>query len=261
MFAFFYFHYLLHWTGYWIAIYPYVLAVWSTGTEFLQYMILGDQDEPYVIKLSNNPSDFLLFPIITTAYLSIPYFYQYTSEILTPVCIFLWVLYMITGDLAFGLLHKLCHTHPYLRKLHMVHHEYRREDLNTFANFYSDFIDALFMNVPGMITALQTIMFSTGTMPLKEITVSLTFVHHKYSNHHMMLGYLFEWDLIDMIMDRVRVSDFHHLHHTLLDQNFSALGFISDEVLIKVYQYLKNGYQSVVRSSKLYNYFKKGLSN
>jgi sterol desaturase/sphingolipid hydroxylase (fatty acid hydroxylase superfamily) len=223
-------------------------------------MILGEKDETYVIKLSNNPSDFFLFPIITSAFVLVA-FYNPNPHIFTPVCFLVWALILVTVDFTFGFLHTLCHTHPYLRKLHMVHHEYRREDLNSFATFYSDFTDALFMNTPGMTNAILSVMFSLGPLPLNEMGISLGHTHHKYPNHQMTLCYFFEFDLIDMIMDRVRLSNYHHLHHHLTDQNFGVYGFISDEILLKGNQYIKSGYQSFVRSSKLYTYFKKGLSN
>jgi len=260
-FAFFYFHYLLHWTGYWILLYPYLVVIWITAAEYLQYILLGDKNETFVIKLSKNPSDFFLFPIVTSSHLCVAIFNPYTSEIFTPVCIFYWVLLMLASDLSFGFLHILCHTHPYLRKLHMVHHEYRREDLNSFATFYSDFTDALFMNVPGMVSAILTIMFSVGTLPFKELGLSMGYLHHKYPTYQLTVGYFFEFELIDMIMNRVRLSNFHNLHHNLLDQNFSIFGFLSDEAIFKVNQFVKNGYLSVGRTFKLYNSFKEGLSN
>jgi len=59
-----------------------------------------------------------------------------------------------------------------------------------------------------------------------------------------------------MIMDRVRLCNYHNVHHHLLDRNFSSFGWVSDEVLFKVLNGIKSVYQSGLRSFKLYNSFK-----
>jgi len=223
-------------------------------------MLTRDDNETYVIKLSNNPYDFLLFPLAISSNVVMAIFYENTTEIMTPEIIFLLVLIMMGTDLIFGCLHHFCHNNPYMRKLHMVHHEYRKEDLNTFANFYSEFTDALIMTISGWYDIILIFMLSMGTLPFKEVMMVVGQSHHKYANHHMSLYYFFEFELIDMIMDRVRFSSFHNEHHTHLDKNFGIYGVISDEVVIKVNQYIKNGYQSVVRASQLYKCVKKGLS-
>jgi len=168
---------------------------------------------------------------------------------------------MMVSEFTFGILHALAHIHPYLRKQHMVHHEYKREDLNTFAHFYSEFSDSVLMNIPGFTNAILMVLFSTGSVPFKEIVISLNYTHHKYPTHQMNLGYFFEFDVIDMIMDRVRLCNFHNIHHYLADRNYSTYGFVSDEVLFKVLNGIKNLYQSGLRSFKLYNSFKEGFSN
>jgi len=252
IFAFFYFHYILHWTGFWLIAYILILSFWQTSNEYLQYLLFREPDESYVIKISNNFSDFLNLPIFMVANFYIWTFYKEPADMLNPWGLVYWVGIMLFSELSFGIAHTLCHTHPYLRKLHMIHHEYRREDLNTFANFYADITDSLLMNIVGFINAILTVVFSMSSLTFKEVGMGLGYTHHKYPTHLMTLGYFFEFEVIDMIMDRVRLCNYHNVHHHLLDRNFGTYGFVSDEVIMKSLNAIKYGYHSIIRNYQMY---------
>jgi len=72
----------------------------------------------------------------------------------------------------------------------------------------------------------------------KDFSLSAGFTHHKYPTHQMTLNWFFEFELIDMIMDRVRLSNYHNAHHNLLDQNFSLYGFVPDSFYTYLNSYL-----------------------
>lgn len=259
VFGFLYFHYFLHWTGFWLIAYVLFVSAWQTFNEYLQYSLFKEPDETYVIKISNNLSDFLNLPVFLITNFYIWVFYTEPADMFTPWSLFYWVAVMLFSEFAFGIIHTLSHTIPSLRKLHMVHHEYRREDLNTFANFYADISDSLLMNIVGFINAIFTVTFSFSSVIFKELAMGLGYTHHKYPTHLMTLGYFFEFEVIDMIMERVRLCNYHNVHHHLLDRNFGTYGFISDEVIFKAIDGIKYCYHSTIRNYHMYNSLLKKL--
>jgi len=213
-----------------LALFPFALIFWILGTEYIQYLILGSPEEQYVVKLSQNPTDYLLLPIISLSYL----FVGLTENPNIPLSAWSFIAWIITiaiADFVFSLTHYTAHTHPSIRKLHLVHHEYRKEDLNTMANFYAEVTDSFIMNSTFFTYGILTVLFSQHTIGLKEFLMVGGHTHHKYPTNTLTLSYFFEYELIDMILNQVRMSNYHNEHHNHVEKNYGGFGFFSDEFI------------------------------
>jgi sterol desaturase/sphingolipid hydroxylase (fatty acid hydroxylase superfamily) len=177
-------------------------------------------------------------PVIASTYiyvgLTIP-----SNLAITPLTFIFWITTVLLMDGCFGFIHYLNHITPALRKLHMVHHEYRKEDLNSAANFYADILDSFLMNIPNIMFSILTVWLSVNPIVIKEGVYNALFIHHKYPNNQMTLLYYFEFELIDIIMNRARMNYYHNVHHQQLEKNYSFWGFISDNSIIQLHQYMK----------------------
>jgi len=60
------------------------------------------------------------------------------------------------------------------------------------------------------------------------------------SRIHRISSIFFEYEFIDMIMNAVRLSNYHNEHHNYVEKNYGAFGFVSDEMCIKMYHFCKN---------------------
>jgi len=190
-YAIFFYKYLIYWDGYWMVVYPFIYVFWLLGTEYLQYMILGKPEEKYEIKASNNPTtDFLVLPIVSSVWFLFG-ITQRPELSFTPWSFVAWVLMMIHADILFGIAHYMSHSVPSIRKLHLVHHEYRKEDLNTMANFYSEIYDTLIMNLTNFTNVILTVYFAQQSVCIKEILHVATSTHHKYVTNTSHLFYFF----------------------------------------------------------------------
>jgi len=215
------------------------MSFWTVGSEYLQYLYLGEKDETYIIKMSTNPTDFLAVPITGVLFLMVGLTLQIPP--LTPVTSFIfWLSMMIFSDFIFGFTHIITHFQPYLRKLHMMHHQYKREHLNCFAVFYSELFDAIIMNIVAFTNSFFTLAFSQNTIALKEWLFMGLHSHHKYPTNQLTLIYFFEFELIDMAMNQLRLANYHNMHHHNVDQNYSIFGLVSDNLLAKLYNYMRN---------------------
>jgi len=225
-----FYQYLIYWNGLWIFLYVLFLPVWVLTTEYLQYLFLGGKDETFVIKFSPHPTDYILAIIASVIYI----FVGLTLPPNLPITarnFGFWVVMLIMFDFIFGLLHYWSHIIPWLRKLHLIHHEYGK-DLNSMANFYADLIDSFLMNIPNIFLAVAHIWFVQNPVVIKEIFINGAYNHHKYPTNQITLIYFFEFELIDMVLGGVRLVNYHKDHHTLVDQNFSLWGIFNDKLFI-----------------------------
>jgi len=225
--------------GVWLVLYIPLLAFLLVITEYIQFRILGAKDEEYVLKFSPNPLDYSLVPVISLAFFFAGILHNPIQSIDSPWTFVSWVIIMLISDFVAGFFHFLEHNHPAILKNHLLHHEYRKADLNTVANFYADIIDSTIMSTTFFMYAIILAIFGPHSVGFKEFSLSAAFTHHKYPTHQMTLNWFFEFELIDMIMNRVRLSNYHNAHHNLVDQNFSVYGFVPDSVYTNLNSYLE----------------------
>jgi hypothetical protein len=227
-----FYQYLIYWEGsYWVVLYALLIPVWILSTEYLQYLLLGRKDETFVIKFSPHLSDYTLAFVLAGTYIFVGYTLPLNIPINSGTFIF-WVCMTVTLDFVFGITHYWTHKIPALRKIHLLHHEYRREDLNTIANYFSELSDSFLMNIPNVILSIFTVWFRQNPVVIKDIFTNAMHTHHKYPTHQLTHYYFFEFELIDMVTGRVRQANFHNSHHNVVDQYFSIVGIISDEVIV-----------------------------
>jgi hypothetical protein len=231
IFGILYYQYVIYWDGLWIFLYVLIIPVWVLTNEYLQYLFLGGKDETFVIKFSPNPTDYLLVIIFSLVYI----FVGLTLPPNIPITarnFGFWIAMLIMFDFIFGILHYWSHTIPWIRKYHLLHHEYRKEDLNTIANYYADLIDSFLMNVPNIFLGLAHVWFVQNPVGIKEFFNTAVYTHHKYPTNQLTLIYYFEFELIDMVLGGVRMANYHNAHHKLVDQNFSGWGIFNDKMII-----------------------------
>lgn len=209
--------------------FPITNAVALVAFEIVQHRTQYKNTD-YEIMTSSNPLDYclsLLFSVLF--YLMSLYidFDQPPNSISFPV--FLVIVFVL--DVVFGLLHYATHVVPFLYKKHMVHHQYKKEKLNAFANFYSEFLDAVLMNAGFFPSALFMCWLGRDYVPFMELTLLAGSTHSRYTDKQMNLMYFFEWDLIDIAFGAPRMASYHAHHHHALTEHFSAFGFISDDTI------------------------------
>lgn len=119
--------------------------------ECIEYLLCRRKGETYVIKSTNNPLDFLLVVVLCASF---EFYARYgdvpVEFVMTPNNMLGFWIAMLQFDLVFGTLHHFSHSRPAAWELHKIHHQYKGADLNSLANFYSDFYDSLGMNIPGL---------------------------------------------------------------------------------------------------------------
>lgn len=233
-----YFKYIIYWDGLWLVLYPFVVSFWLISTEYIQYLLLGSPNESYVVKLSSNPTDFLLTPIIAATYILVGLTLPQNLSI-TPYTFLFFIAMFIFTDWIFGISHYWLHTVPFLRKLHLVHHDYKKEDLNTIANFYADFWDSLLMNITNILFSLATVLFVQNPVVIKEIVYIAFSTHHKYPTNTITCFYFFELEVIDMITSNLRMSNFHNAHHNEVDAFYALFGLFPDTHFVNLSDSLK----------------------
>lgn len=221
----------LYWT------YALFIPVFNIVTEGIQYRIVREPAERYLVKLSANPFDYLLAPIVAVIFaLCGPFIafdrfreggYQASS--------FLWFLFiLIQADFFFGTLHVLHHKIPSLWAKHAMHHQYRREDLNCVANFYAELTDAFTMAFGAFFMGnFFTALAGQSFLSMWDMGRCLTLTHHRYAKQHITLFMFWEFDAIDMLLGRPRLANFHGAHHNVFTSNFSSFGLLSDEFVTR----------------------------
>eukprot|EP00954_Amorphochlora_amoebiformis_P027987 1389288-Amorphochlora_amoeboformis.AAC.2 len=165
--------------GYWwlsliLQVSAFILA------EVVQYALFDAKTSNYVVKMPTSPLDYLLTFVIsgTFHWLSMRItFAPFLTAYSFPV--FASSLYMF--DVAFGALHAYSHCIPWMLKKHMVHHQYRKKDLNAFANFYADIIDSFIMNIGVFVVAAYLAVMRGEHVEMAEITYAAMHSHLRYA--------------------------------------------------------------------------------
>jgi len=185
-----FYQYMIYWDGLWIFLYALFIPVWLVITEYLQYLFLGEKNETFVVKFSPNPTDYLFTIIVAGTYIFVGLTLPPNLPLSAGTFGF-WAVILIIIDFMFGFFHYLTHTVPSLRKLHLLHHEYRKEDLNTLANYYADLIDTLLMNIANIVLSFASVWFVQNPVVIKEIFTTAMHTHHKYPTHQLTFFYFF----------------------------------------------------------------------
>lgn len=193
----------------------------------------------YLIKVRNGIGDFCLLPcaMLLLYYASTIMDFNYEPSPYTFGWFFLW---MIFSDIFFGMCHVLMHKIEYLWKTsHSIHHEYKLENVNCFANFYADTLDS-FVMMGALIIPLLCFQMITGINLLYFIYVdgysAAVNTHNKYVSNHITIPFFFEYDLLDQTFSKIfgikQASEWHHHHHLKTSSNYTAFGFIDEKVII-----------------------------
>jgi sterol desaturase/sphingolipid hydroxylase (fatty acid hydroxylase superfamily) len=217
------------------AIYPVVATLFLMCMEWTQYLLFdyGTPNAKYVVQMSLNPLDNVLIIVLCSSY----YILGTKLDFDAPTqhhSFFVYMVLWIFIDFAFGALHYWSHVNPVLWKYHLKHHRYKLEDLNMFANFYAHIYDTFIMNASFLMTALACAFIGGDTIHFTmDMMFTAVITHNKYCQDHISLPYYFEVDLADLILRRRRMSEYHYLHHKKLDQNFGAVGYVTDSFFQK----------------------------
>uniref|UniRef100_A0A7S0CUL2 Fatty acid hydroxylase domain-containing protein n=1 Tax=Amorphochlora amoebiformis TaxID=1561963 RepID=A0A7S0CUL2_9EUKA len=198
-------------------------------TEIVQYKIFDSSRSDYEVKTSDDPLDYLLAIVVAGTFHWLSWhvtFHPSLDAFSFPL--FATSLYLF--DAVFGTLHAYSHCIPWIHKKHMVHHQYRRSDLNAFANFYADITDSFVMNCGFFFVAFYFAVCGSGHIPMAEISFVALHTHARYSKTQSHLVFFFEFDLIDLWLKRDRLSTFHARHHDWPDENFAGFGLIQDDL-------------------------------
>eukprot|EP00759_Apiculatamorpha_spiralis_P040115 PhF_6_TR38749/c0_g1_i1/m.58015 len=218
-------------------LFPLVNGTWMILVEYTQYLLFAGPTEKYVVKMGSHWYDYTLIPIASATF----FFYgsmtdmgqQLADSDGNQAATFLWFLpSMLVIDIVFGVTHYVTHKIPSLWKLHAVHHQYKREDLNSFGNFYAEVSDSFLMNAPFLISLIITGLCKQSYFANMELIYVAALTHNKYTDNQMNLMVFWEWDLIDMVLGEIRVAGFHNAHHQFLDKNFGAFGIADDDTVI-----------------------------
>lgn len=212
-----------------------VLVVYNIAAEYVQYLITRNPEDTYEVKLSKSPMDYLLAPTVALVFaVSAPWLnfdkfrfgeHQHSS--------FAWFVFLLLqADVFFGVFHVMHHKIPSLWVKHAIHHQYRREDLNSLANFYAELGDSFSMAFG--IFFMGNVLSAVGDqsfLSMFDLAMAAAFTHHKYTNEHMTLSMFWEFDAIDICLDKPRISCYHNAHHHSYLSKFSLFGLVSDDVL------------------------------
>eukprot|EP00954_Amorphochlora_amoebiformis_P030893 1395358-Amorphochlora_amoeboformis.AAC.1 len=180
----------------------------SILAEVVQYALFDRKTSKYDVKMPTEPLDNLLTVVIsgTLHWLSMRITF---SSFLTAYSFPLFATSLYIFDLAFGVFHSYSHCIPWMHKKHMVHHQYRKNDLNAFANFYADIIDSFIMNIGFFFVAAYLAVMRGGHVQMAEITYAGMHTHVRYATSQCHLVFFFEYDMIDLWFKRDRISTFH----------------------------------------------------
>jgi len=214
--------------------FPLVVSLVFVGTEYLTYLLIRKPQDSYKIQKSDNPMDFLLTVVLALNFLTLGLslnFEKFPTKTTFPF----FLLCLGVADILFGYFHVATHKNPALWPKHQVHHQYKREDLNTFANFYADLLDGFLMNISLFAVTFLTLYFDQSSVVLNDMLYVAFFAHHKYPSGQYNMMWFFEYDVIDILFGKPRISSFHAEHHQALDRSYCNTGFISDQFILKLY--------------------------
>jgi len=104
-----------------------------------------------------------------------------------------------------------------------------REELNCFGNFYANFLDGVFMNLPGTIAFIFLAYMGWSYIIGFDLAFMAFFSHFKFADHYLSMAFFYEFDMIMSLLGH-KMSAFHRNHHFVSNQHYSAFGFVPDWV-------------------------------
>lgn len=192
----------------------------------------------YLIKIRKQIEDFFLLPsaVLLFYYASTSIDFEYEPTPFTFTSLIIW---MLSADFFFGIGHFLTHRVEYLWKnYHKVHHEYKLENINSFANFYANPLDS-FMMLSTLILPLLCFQYVFGIKIVYFMCIdgfhAAVHTHNKYANNHITSHFFFEYDLIDQTIgkyfDSRQMSEWHLKHHQKVSKNYTLYGSVGESVV------------------------------
>lgn len=230
--------YLIYMTGNYYSLFLLCTVIYMLIQESIEFYLFPEGS--YLIKVRNGIGDFCLLPcaMLLLHFASTIMKFEYEPTALT----FGWfIVWMLLSDIFFGLGHVMMHKVEYLWKnSHSIHHEYKLENVNCFANFYADTLDS-FVMMGALILPPLGFQYLTGINLLYFIFVDGYFsavnTHNKYVSNHITAPFFFEYDLFDQTFGKVFginvVSEWHHHHHLKTSKNYSAYGLFAESLVMK----------------------------
>ena len=212
--------------------FPILVSVVFIGFELLQHQILYRGDS-YEILTTGRLEDNLLAPIVCTSFYIASRGVDFVNSGMGEAKSFLvFCFLMFVFDASFGINHYLEHNVKSLWGRHILHHQYKKEKINAFANFYSEFWDSIIMNCSLAVTAIALVIcFGRYHISFMDVIFAAASSHLRYGENQMSLMFFFEWDLIDMALKRNRIGSYHANHHHDSNINYSVYGIVSDDMI------------------------------
>jgi len=220
-----------------LVYYVLILAIVLLPTEYAHYYFFNtDPKSKFLIapmQSWSEISDFMLTPIVAGAYYISSANISY-SRVSGPSTYVQAVIFMAILDLIFGLAH--CYMHFRAWSLHQKHHFYKRNDLCTYANFYSSFLDGLTMAAP-VAVVLTMIGWVNGSYLIGTDAILFAgfFSHNKYGNLYLNMTFFYDLDIFLDLFGGLKVSRYHRQHHDELRTCFGSHGFLGDKYILATY--------------------------
>jgi sterol desaturase/sphingolipid hydroxylase (fatty acid hydroxylase superfamily) len=233
---------LVYCRGGYFFLYPFAQAFTVLGLEYLTFMVLDARSEDpakraFVAKVSQNPLDYMLMSLVSLVNYCVGLSITDFDLPITGLHVAGLGLSILQGDLSFGILHYLSHKVPRFWASHKVHHEYKKQDLNTLANFYSDLPDGISMNC-GLIGAGILAHAFGGPFGHQIVHMEYLFpalyTHSKYPTTFCNYIYFYELDVLSMVFREQRTAEYHHHHHQDSSAHFSVYGVWPDWLIKKM---------------------------
>mmetsp|Transcript_14444 Transcript_14444/g.36488 ORF Transcript_14444/g.36488 Transcript_14444/m.36488 type:complete len:353 (+) Transcript_14444:58-1116(+) len=212
-------------------MFPIVIVFMKLVLEGLRFLAFDfGRGVSYVVKMSWNPLDHVLVFVVAGSFEITGLLSDFGAQ-LSYWDYPLFVVQILAFDLVFGVAHYYSHRVPALWEFHKQHHEYRREDLNIFANFFAHIYDSIIMNI-GFVSSAFLAVTAGGTSHyfMADLAFAGLGTHQKYVEETMQLCYYFEYDVLDLLFGTRRVSSFHNRHHHCCGGFYSAFGSLPDHL-------------------------------
>jgi len=219
-------------TGVHFAWFPLLASMVFIILELLQYRILHN-DGSYEILSRGRFEDNLMAPVVCSSFYAMSRGVDFEDSGMDEAKSFLvFLLLLFVSDLSFGSTHYLQHSIPSLWNRHLIHHKCKKEKLNAFSGYYSDFWDFIITNIAAFVTAVVLIVcFGRYHTSFMDVVYAIGTTHLRYGEDQMHLMFFFEWDLIDMSLKKNRIGRYHALHHYDSNINYGIYGIVSDGLI------------------------------
>uniref|UniRef100_A0A7S1FDS9 Fatty acid hydroxylase domain-containing protein n=1 Tax=Noctiluca scintillans TaxID=2966 RepID=A0A7S1FDS9_NOCSC len=213
--------------GSWGAFFVLGLALWYVPVEYCKFKLLGGPGV-YRVEIGNGIQDQL-----SVFFVMLPYYLAgLTCEVSLDVTFMDFVNFLVAlllFDLVFGLSHYVSHRNKTMWNMHKKHHQYRQDQLCSFANFYADIYDSLSMTSGAYFSALYIILVRGNFASFTELATIAFLTHNKYAPRILNLMVFCEVDFLDDILGHEKMCAFHQAHHNGAMDRFSLSGMLTDQ--------------------------------